>query len=62
MEIQGRRDGCTLGGDGRGRLGLDEEKGAAAAMRVGRGWGIERGTARSGGGWLQGVGRVSGGV
>jgi hypothetical protein len=41
---------------------LDEEKGAAAAMRVGRGWGIERGTARSGGGWLQGVGRVSGGV
>jgi hypothetical protein len=42
MEIQGRMDGCTLGGNGRGRLGLDGEKEAVAAMRVGRGWGRER--------------------
>jgi hypothetical protein len=43
-----------------GRLGLDGEKGATTAMRVGRGWGRERGggsTARRWGGARGGEGK-----
>jgi hypothetical protein len=55
MEIHGRRDGCTLGGDGRGAARVGWGEGAAAANESGereggrlqgvgaaaRGWGVE---------------------
>jgi hypothetical protein len=60
MEIHGRRDGCTLGGDGRGAARVGWGEGEAAANESGERMGEREGVGCKEWGRLQGGGEVEG--